>query len=262
MGSFIANLHVRDAAPHAVIEALKSLNVGPAYVRGSPAEGWISIFPQAAFQDEDGLSELAHALSNRLQRPVIAFIIHDSDILLYLLVDAGKQLDRYNSTPGYFSGENLPPEGGQPEVLAAYCRADSATDQLSTLLHPARRPPGQSDAGQTEHDAVLEGLRNKLIQSYPMIAAKTPNPPSLEQLLADVEKRMAARPAAAMPAPALANQFLFAEHRLEELAKLLGIPNGHALDSYHYLADGEGAPGALTLIGPDGETEIRLPLLR
>ena len=34
MGSFITNLHVRGAAPRAIIEALKSLDVGPAYVRG------------------------------------------------------------------------------------------------------------------------------------------------------------------------------------------------------------------------------------
>ncbi|WP_316181009.1 hypothetical protein [Bradyrhizobium sp. SZCCHNRI1009] len=259
MGSFITNLHVRDAAPRAVIEALKSLGVVPAYVRGSPADAWTSIFPQAAFQDEAGLSALALALSSALQRPVIAFIVHDSDILLYLLVDDGKQRDSYNSAPGYFTGENLPPEGGEPEALATYCRADNATDQLSRLLHPERHSADQAQSsGQTEHEMILDAVRKKAIQAYPIIAAKMPNPPSLEQYLADIERRMATRPAATVPTPSPAKPFMFAEDRLTGPAELLGIPSGRALDSYHYLSGGEGTPGMLTLIGPDGETEISL----
>ncbi|WP_316159945.1 MULTISPECIES: hypothetical protein [unclassified Bradyrhizobium] len=46
---------------------------------------------------------------------------------------------------------------------------------------------------------------------------------------------------------------------MSELAGLLGIPHANALDSYQYLANGEGASGVLTLIGPNGKTEIRLP---
>ncbi|WP_316184828.1 MULTISPECIES: hypothetical protein [unclassified Bradyrhizobium] len=52
---------------------------------------------------------------------------------------------------------------------------------------------------------------------------------------------------------------MFAEDRLSELPGLLGIPHANTLDSYRYLGNGEGASGVLTLIGPDGETEIRLP---
>ncbi|MGJ4881887.1 MULTISPECIES: hypothetical protein [unclassified Bradyrhizobium] len=75
MGSFITNLHIRDVAPHAVIEALKSLRVVPAYVRGSPADAWTSIFPQAAFQDEAGLRDdltlvrTVHARQLRVPHP-------------------------------------------------------------------------------------------------------------------------------------------------------------------------------------------------
>jgi hypothetical protein len=122
MGTFVTNLHVRDADLNAVVETLRSLGVVPAYVRGSPQNGWTSIFPEAADQDEVALPEMACHLSKALNRPVIAFLVHDSDIFLYWLCDGGKELDRYNSAPGFFTGEETPPEGGNPEMLTACCR--------------------------------------------------------------------------------------------------------------------------------------------
>ena len=139
MGSFITNIHVRDADRNAVIEALRSLGVVPAYVRGSPETTWTSIFPEAGDQNDAALPDMARALSKALKRPVIAFIVHDSDILLYWLCADGKELDRYNSAPGYFTDEETPPEGGNPEALAVYC--NTSADRLARLLHPeeARR---------------------------------------------------------------------------------------------------------------------------
>ncbi|MGY3452608.1 hypothetical protein [Bradyrhizobium sp. USDA 4353] len=176
MGSFITNLHVRDAEPAAVIDALRSLAVVPAYIRRAPGDRWTSLYPEAAFQDDVALSEIAHALSTALQRPVIGFIVHDSDILLYVLVDHGKLLDSYNSAPGFFTGESLAPTGGQAEVVAAYCEADDAHDRLSRLLHPETL--SRNDAQPTQND-VLEAVRKKVIQSYPKMAAQDPNTPPL-----------------------------------------------------------------------------------
>jgi len=59
-------------------------------------------------------------------------------------------------------------------------------------------------------------------------------------------------------APPAAREFLFAEDRLAELAKTLDIPDGPVIDSYRYLARGEGAPGSLTLVQADGENPIHL----
>ncbi|MGJ4950306.1 hypothetical protein [Bradyrhizobium sp. HKCCYLS20291] len=256
MGSFITNLHVRDAEPAAVIDALRSLAVVPAYVRRAPGDRWTSIYPEAAFQDEVGLSELGHALSAALQRPVIAFIVHDSDILLYFLIDRGKLLDSYNSAPGYFTEQTLPPTGGQPDVLAAYCKADDAHDRLSRLLHPPIHSRNDADAQQPQN-AILEGVRKKIIQSYPKMAAQHPDTPPLEQLLAEIERRFALRPDAQATGPASATLFLV-EDRLTALAELLGIPSGPVLDSFRYLANGEGEPGLLTLIDSDGEKDVAL----
>jgi len=192
MGSFITNLHVRCADRHAVIAALRSLDAVPAYVRGSSETTWTSIFPDAAGHDEAVLPEMARALSKALQLPVIAFIVHDSDILRYWLCDGGEELDRYNSAPGYFTDEDeaTPPEGGNPAVLTAYCLPGPSRDRLLRLLN--------------------------------------------------------------------SEDFVFAEDRLAELAKILGIPERPAVDSYHYLVDGQGAPGSLTLVQAEGEESIRL----
>jgi hypothetical protein len=101
-------------------------------------------------------------------------------------------------------------------------------------------------------------VRKKLRQFYPTMAAKMPNPPSLEEFLAEAERRWAETPPPAESAPPAAGEFVFAEDRLAELAKVLDIPDGPVIDSYGYLARGEGAAGSLTLVQADGETSIRL----
>jgi hypothetical protein len=194
----------------------------------------------------------------RLQRPVVAFIVHDSDIFLYWLCDGGKELDRYNSAPGYFTDKETPPEGGNPETLAVYCRPGTSTDRLLRLLHPERHAPEPPIQRMSDRDAIKDAVRKKLRQSYPTLAAKMPNPPSLEEFLAEAERRWAERPSPDESAPSAAKGFLFADDRLVELAKILDIPNGPAVDSYRYLANGEGWPGSLTLVQADGENSIRL----
>jgi hypothetical protein len=259
MGTFVTNLHVRDAAPDAVIEALRSLDVIPAYVRGSPENTWTSIFPRAADQDEAALAEMGSRLSKALNRPVIAFIIHDSDVFLYLLHHGGKELDRYNSAPGYFAGEETPPEGGNPDMLAICCPPGLSTDRLLRLLHPESVAPEQPPGKTPDREAKLkEAVLKKLRQAYPAIAAKMPNPPSLEEFIAQAETRFGALPVPGERASSAAEEFVFAEDRLVEFAKLLGIPDGPAVDSYRYLVNGEGSPGSFTLVDTEGERSIRL----
>lgn len=258
MGSFITNLHVRDADRNAVIEALRSLGLVPAYLRGSPQSTWISIFPEAGDQDDTALPEMSRALSKALKCTVIAFIVHDSDILLYWLCNDGKELDRYNSAPSYFIGQETPPEGGNPETLLAYCQPGTSTDRLLRLLHPERNAPAAQAPRKSDNDAIKDAMRKKLRQSYPTLAAKMPNPPSLEEFLAEAERRMANRHAPDKGVPSAAKEFPFAEDQLAELAKALDIRDGLAIDSYRYLANGEGSPGSLILVLAEGEKSIRL----
>jgi hypothetical protein len=259
MGTFVSNLHVRNADRNAVIEALRSLSVVPAFVRGSPEDTWISIFPEAADHDQVALSEMASNLSKALNRPVIAFLVHDSDVFLYWLYNGGKELDRYNSAPGYFTGEETPPEGGNPDTLGVCCAPGLSTDLLMRLLHPERTVLEQPPSKKTDRQAKMkDAVLRKLRQSYPALAAKMPNPPSLEELIAQAEKRFPTVQVPGQSASSAAEKFVFAEDRLAELASLLGIPDGPAVDSYRYLAKGEGSPGSLTLVDSEGEQPICL----
>src|SRR5262249_19491163 len=139
------------------------------------------------------LSEMASRLSKALNRPVIAFLVHDSDVFFYWLYNGGKELDRYNSAPGYFTDEEMPPQGGNPDVLGVCCPPGLSPDRLVRFLPPEKtaleeRPSKKPDLQAKMKDAVLKKLR----QSYPTLAAKMPNPPSLEELLAQAEKRFPA----------------------------------------------------------------------
>jgi hypothetical protein len=245
----------RGIVHNAIIAALLSLGAVPAYVCGSPESTWTSIFPEAADQDDAALPELACAFSKALQRPVIAFIVHDSDIFLYWLCDDGKELDRYNSAPGYFTDEEAPSEGGNPNMLTVYCLPGASRDRLLRLLHPethAPKPPAN------DRDVIKDAVRKKLRQSYPALAAKMPNPPRLEDFLAEAERRWAGRSAPAEATLSATEEFAFAEDRLQELAKILGIPDGPAIDSYRYLVNGEGSPESLALVQAEGEAPIGL----
>lgn len=259
MGTFVTNLHVRNADPQSVIEALRSLDVVPAYVRGSPESTWTSIFPEAADQDESALSKMASGLSKALNRPVIAFLVHDSDIFLYWLYDSGKELDRYNSAPGFFTGKQIPPEGGYPEKLRVCGPPGLSMHRLSGLLHPEKVALEQPARKKADRIAgIRDAAREKLRQSYLTFAAKMPNAPSLEEFLAEAEKRLVNIQAPSESGASAADEFVFAEDRLVALAKLLCIPDGTAIDSYRYLVKGEGSPGTLTLVDAEGERPIRL----
>src|SRR5262245_35327875 len=85
----------------------------------------------------DRIQSIAEYTSQELQAPVIAFLVHDSDVLCYWLYDCGKQLDEYNSCPGYWGDDDEVDE----ESLAAdcnrllkYCRPGTDPSELEKLL--------------------------------------------------------------------------------------------------------------------------------
>jgi hypothetical protein len=127
------------------------------------------------------------------------------------------------------------------------------------LLHPGRIVLEQS-AGKKANSkaAIKDAVRRKLRQSYPMFVAKMPNPPSLEEFLAKAEERLADIQPSSESAASAVKEFVFAEDRMVELAKLLGIPDGLAINSYRYLINGEGSPGSFTLVHAGGERSIRM----
>jgi hypothetical protein len=259
MGSFITNLHVRGAEQQAVIEALQSLWIFPVYLGSTPGNAWISIYPEAVEQNASELSEIANYLSGILHQPVIAFLVHDSDVFLYWLFDDGKELDRYDSAPGHVDGRKGEPAGGNAGIMQRYCQAVTSTVQLRRLLHPksaaAIRPVANTPAYPPE---MKDKLLRKLRMIYPALAARQPNLPSLEQALAQAEKHLAARSSRGVGAPLVSGSELSAEDIARNLASHLGIREGRAVDSYRYLQKGEGTRGSLLLVDANGVSAVQI----
>jgi hypothetical protein len=144
-------------------------------------------------------------------------------------------------------------------MLMVCCPSGLPTDRILRLLHPERIAPESPAGKKGDREAGMrDALRKKLRQSYPALAAKMPNPPSLEKFLAEAEKRLGSMPLPGGSAPSAADESAFAEDRVVELAKLLGIPDGPALDSYRYLVNGEGSPGSLALVEAERESSVRM----
>jgi hypothetical protein len=61
-------------------------------------------------QDIDYGTSLTKGLSEKLNSITIYTTNHDGDILIMYIYKNGEQLFYYNSDPGYFDGEDLPPQ--------------------------------------------------------------------------------------------------------------------------------------------------------
>ena len=134
MGNFYTNITLRGPGQDEVTEFLKRRGAS-AYV--SPADrGFTVVYEERCdTQDADVLKELAADLSAEFRCPALAALNHDDDILWLALYRDGEALDEYDSAPGYFEGEDLPPSGGDArrlcEVLGA---AGAAAEKVERIL--------------------------------------------------------------------------------------------------------------------------------
>jgi len=70
-----------------------------------PPGRWISVYDEASeSQSLDVLDELAGTLSRATGCPTLGILVHDSDVLILRLFEAGELRDAYNSQPAYFGG--------------------------------------------------------------------------------------------------------------------------------------------------------------
>jgi hypothetical protein len=102
MGAFFANYHVRKADAAACAKALTTLISSQALVTDSK-NGWTTVYDeQSDSQDIEVLRGLAKDLSSKLKTAVIAMMVHDSDIFVYLIYEKGELIDQFDSNPDYF----------------------------------------------------------------------------------------------------------------------------------------------------------------
>jgi hypothetical protein len=93
------------------------------------------------------------ALSRGLRAAVFAFLVHDSDVLMYLLYENGQLADEFNSVPDYFGevdDETKQRYRGDVQAVLRHCRRGTTAADVERVLHP--------DDGDTFAEEALSDL--------------------------------------------------------------------------------------------------------
>jgi hypothetical protein len=160
MGLFYSNFTLRGPARHEVVEKLRTLK-RTAFV--SPTQnGFTTIYDRESDeQDFDLIERLGSALSESLNCPVLAAVLHDDDVLYYWLFRDGEVSHDYNSSPAYFDpdSEPLPPAGGDGHELCETFGCPSAENQVKHLLAQDLFSDEATIPGELErHEALAKML--------------------------------------------------------------------------------------------------------
>ena len=130
MGNFYTNVTLAGAALEAVLEALGSRHALVAAVGER-----ILVFDQACeSQDPSVLSALCAELSSRVGCTALGVLNHDDDVLMLMLFSGGRLLTDYNSCPGYFDGDELPPSEVDAVAFCAAFGVEQAAPQVRVIL--------------------------------------------------------------------------------------------------------------------------------
>jgi hypothetical protein len=101
VGAFFTNYHVRKTDAAACAKALAALISSRALVTDSK-NGWTTVYDERSdSQDVEVLRGVAKGLSAKLKTAVIAMMVHDSDVFVYLLYKNGELIDQFDSKPDY-----------------------------------------------------------------------------------------------------------------------------------------------------------------
>jgi hypothetical protein len=144
MGAFFTNYHIRTDDLVAARDAVNALAADSRAYLSPPAGGWVTVYDEHSDNQDDAvLRRTAMGLSRKLATHVIAFLVHDSDILMYVAYGRGQLLDEFNSAPDYF-GEDVDDETrarvrGDAAALLPLCPAGTMLEQVEAVLHPAVR---------------------------------------------------------------------------------------------------------------------------
>lgn len=141
MGSFYTNITLRGPTQHEVADYLIQAD-RIAYV--SPTVKRITVVYDADSESQDTsvMGRLASELSNHFQCPSLAILNHDDDLLVYQLYEAGKLIDEYDSSPGYFDGELSAPIDGDAKKLGQAFDVKHNIAQIESIL---RKPSYEED---------------------------------------------------------------------------------------------------------------------
>lgn len=132
MGSTYTNIQVKTRDFDGVARCLQDRVVLPVYISRPCDKGWVSVYPRITDnQDPDALKAICEMLSKEFETGVFGISVHDSNLFCYVLYENGKLSDDYESDPGYFDGEDLPPRGGNMQAVVKYCVPGITTKELT-----------------------------------------------------------------------------------------------------------------------------------
>jgi len=144
MGTFLVNFHIRSDNRKSASGALKKVLDQGGWMAG-PHDGWVSFWDeQASQQSEERIRSVAEDVSRSLSVPLVAFLIHDSDVFCYWLYEAGHLLDEFNSCPTYWGDLEIDETRLQANLDAflRICRTGIKPEALQEILvqdsHDAR----------------------------------------------------------------------------------------------------------------------------
>lgn len=165
MGAFYTNITLKGPAQAEIVELLEREGMD-AFVSPT-SNGCTVVFDERSETRSEALSELAMRLSDVFSCPALAVLVHDSDILMTFLFEAGKLTDEYNSAPDYFDddGDGSPPSGGNASRLsAAFGRAERENEVRAILQSHVPYDEVEDAIGnpylfaENRHHALVEAL--------------------------------------------------------------------------------------------------------
>jgi hypothetical protein len=163
MGAHYLSIQIRGENRNAVVTALEPMaraQNGKLFV-GPALNGWIGIYPNDALSGEGFAGEVSKALDV----PVLALMVHHSDIFIYNFYNQGRLIDEYSSSPDYF--EEVSPEErarvqGKPEVFQDLLGTDEKRKILRSLLSSKDDEESLFAENRMEKFAKLFGIENTL----------------------------------------------------------------------------------------------------
>jgi hypothetical protein len=135
VGNFYVNFSIKDAEQKQVADALAR---GGRRAIVTPADGGyvVAYDEEAESQSTGSILAVGRLLSREMDRPVLAALNHDDDILCYWLFECGELADSFNSNPDAFEEEEgAPPwQAGDPERLCATLRPGTDAAAVEEIL--------------------------------------------------------------------------------------------------------------------------------
>jgi hypothetical protein len=133
VGNFYVSYTTRGPKRGAVASCLRSAR-RKAFV-GPTIDGFTVFFDEESDTQADAVIEaVGEQTSKALDAPVLAVLNHDDDILAYWLFEIGELADEYNSCPGYFTGDDDTPTGGNAQKLCAAFGLTAKTKEVDKVL--------------------------------------------------------------------------------------------------------------------------------